>query len=286
MLDHLAARATSDPEGTSPDPVHLVRRYREPGDQEIAGLLAALLAYGQVETLCRLVDRVLRSLGPSPRRALREGRHRASGWGRGLAYRFQTVRDLQALLEGAATMIRDEGGLGIALAARGRTASSFDAALVDWAAGLRRRAEAFAGPSRGLRHLLPDPAGGSACKRWRLYLRWMVRSRGPHDLGTWNRFLSPADLILPLDTHWIRIGTRLGLTSLRTPGLRMAREITDGLRRIDPEDPLRFDYGVCHLGIRGGCPPRLTRAACRACELRSICAGAATRRGPAATIVP
>jgi endonuclease III len=114
----------------------------------------------------------------------------------------------------------------------------------------------------------------------------MIRPDDGIDCGAWSGLFSAADLTLPLDTHWIRMAPRLGLASRRTPGARMAREITAGLRRIAPSDPLRYDLPVCHLGIAGGCPVRLTAEDCAACRLRSICPTARARgsglRRPAA----
>jgi uncharacterized protein (TIGR02757 family) len=256
------------------DPVFLVRRYESSGDREVAGLIAALFAYGRVELLCRAVESILDLLAPSPRAALLEGRHEARGFARGFRYRFQTARDLRGLLRAAARVLEEEGTLGRALASRRPAgeagAAALDEALARLVADLRRSAGRDLGP--GLRHLLADPASGSAGKRWRLYLRWMIRPDDGLDCGVWSEHFVPSDLTLPLDTHWLRLGPRLGWTARRTADLRMARDITDALRRVAVDDPLRYDLPICHLGIRGGCPPRLSPADCAACPLRPICA--------------
>ncbi len=253
------------------DPVHLVRRYASPGDREVAGLIAAVLAYGQVGVLCREIGKILEELAPSPRAAILEGRHESPRFCRAFRYRFTRRRDLVGLLHAAAEMIRAEGGLGAGLARRRNENADPVEALARWVHDLRASAESRAGRSRGLTHLLADPARGGACKRWWLYLRWMVRPDDGTDLGSWSALVPASDLVLPLDTHWIRMAPRLGLTARRTPDGKMAREITAALRRIGPEDPLRYDYPVCHLGIEGRCPPKLTAAHCRACPLRGVC---------------
>lgn len=259
------------------DPVLLVRAFADSADRELAGLLAALFAYGRVEVFCRAIGSVLRELGPSPRAALENGRHRWSGFARGFRYRFQTREDLLALLDAAASLTRREGSLGAALEARlpqgDRGPVALDEGLGRWVRELR----VLAGPrvSPGLSHLLADPSRGGAVKRWRLYLRWMIRPDDGIDCGAWSNRFSSADLTLPLDTHWIRMGPRLGLTNRRAPGLRMAREITAGLRRVAPTDPLRYDLPICHIGIGGGCPPVLSRSDCRACLLQAICSSGA-----------
>ena len=96
--------------------------------------------------------------------------------------------------------------------------------------------------------LLPSPSAGSACKRLNLFLRWMVRQDNV-DPGGWDS-VSPAKLIIPLDTHMHRIGRRLGLTPRRQADLRTAIEITEGFRGICPSDPVRYDFALTRLGIR------------------------------------
>ena len=107
-------------------------------------------------------------------------------------------------------------------------------------------------PARpGVAYFFPRPSAGSACKRLNLYLRWMVR-RDAVDFGVWTA-VSPAQLIVPLDTHVIRLGRCLRLTRYTSPGWRMAADITRALRQLDPDDPVRFDFSLCHVGMMGAC---------------------------------
>jgi uncharacterized protein (TIGR02757 family) len=101
-----------------------------------------------------------------------------------------------------------------------------------------------------------------------LFLRWMVR-HDEVDLGAW-RIVSPSKLIVPLDTHVIRLGRCLGLTRYRSPGWRMAAEITASLRSIDPIDPARFDFSLCHVGMMNACGFG-RRPGDMQCPLRGIC---------------
>jgi uncharacterized protein (TIGR02757 family) len=103
----------------------------------------------------------------------------------------------------------------------------------------------------GVRYFFPRPSAGSACKRLNLFLRWMVR-RDEVDLGVWAS-IPPSKLIVPLDTHVIRLGRCLRLTRYTSPGWRMASEITASLRAIDPDDPVRFDFSLCHVGMMNAC---------------------------------
>ena len=72
------------------------------------------------------------------------------------------------------------------------------------------------------------------------------------DLGVWSK-VRPGQLIVPLDTHVIRVGQCLRLTTLKSPGWRMAADITASLRAIDPIDPVKFDFSICHLGMMNAC---------------------------------
>jgi uncharacterized protein (TIGR02757 family) len=130
--------------------------------------------------------------------------------------------------------------------------------------------------SRGTRFSLPDPLEGAACKRWRMFLRWMVREGWP-DLGQWRRY-PPAALVIPLDTHVARTARLIGLTSRTTPDGRMAQEITEVLRSMDPMDPLRYDFALSHLGILGDCPGARSLPGCAPCPLVTLCRAGVTKR--------
>jgi uncharacterized protein (TIGR02757 family) len=103
----------------------------------------------------------------------------------------------------------------------------------------------------GICYFFPRPSGGSACKRLNLFLRWMVR-RDAIDPGGWDA-VPASKLVVPLDTHVIRLGQCLRLTRYTSPGWRMASDITASLRRLDADDPVRFDFSLCHLGMRNAC---------------------------------
>jgi len=99
----------------------------------------------------------------------------------------------------------------------------------------------------GVRFFFPSPRDGSACKRLNLYLRWMVRKDGV-DLGVWKR-MDPAHLVIPLDAHIYTIARRVGLTRYRSPGWPMALDITRRLRKLDPRDPVKYDFAFHRMGL-------------------------------------
>lgn len=257
------------------DPVHLVRRYRDPADREVVGFLAAGLAFGRVAGLVASLERVLARLGPQPARFVR-GFDPASDRDafEGLGHRWIRARDLAALVWILRRMLEQAGSIeAFFLQGHEPGAPDVGAALESFSTRARRidlrpvYGRAVVAP--GVHFFFPRPSTGSACKRLNLFLRWMVR-RDAIDLGVWRR-VAPAALIVPLDTHVVRVGRCLGLTRYRSPGWAMAVEITRALRRLDPDDPVRYDFALCHLGMANLCGFG-RRHGDRECPLRGWCA--------------
>ncbi len=262
------------------DPLQFLHRYDDPADQEVVGLLSALFAYGRVSGIIANLHDLLGHLSGKPSAAVRDGTlPRWEARFSGFRYRFQCAEDLLGLLWVIRRILRRFGSLEAAFRAcylpgRQGPRPLYDA-LVRWVRLLR--AELLdhprwkeSGLGRGLLHLLPDPSTGSACKRWNLYLRWMVRGPDGLDLGLW-RTVSKHHLILPLDTHTARICRRLGLTSRRSPSWAMAEEITRVLRALDPEDPVRYDFSIARQGILERCKKNPDPLLCASCPLAGIC---------------
>jgi uncharacterized protein (TIGR02757 family) len=280
--EHLDALLTTfDPAARRvEDPVSFVHRYHEAGDREVVALVAASLAFGNVKAVRASVGRVLATLGPEPARFVdhatpKELRDRLHGF----VHRVYRGPDLASLLGRAGRVRRRHGSLGHAMACH------LDGAGGDLREGLARFADELRGPrpGPGLAHLVSDPRAGSACKRLLLYLRWMVRPADGVDLGQWP--LSPSVLLVPVDTHIHRIGRNLGLTRRATASWRAAEDITASLRRYDPEDPVKYDFALCHLGVSRDCPSQRDTGKCGRCVLRDVCGqwGATAGTGRAAS---
>ena len=232
----------------APDPLEPVLRFDDPADQEIAGLVASSLAFGNVKQILRSVKAVLGVL-PAPRRdltAMRPAvlRRRLEGF----RHRYVTGTEMADLLLGARRVLRRHGGLGRCFAAGVEEGDAvLLPALGHFTAALRK------GAVLPKNYLLPDPARGSACKRMMMYLRWMLR-RDAVDPGPW-RDLEPARLhagllVIPIDTHMHRIALRLGFTKRKAADMRTALEVTEAFRTLRPEDPVRYDFALTRLGIR------------------------------------
>jgi uncharacterized protein (TIGR02757 family) len=102
--------------------------------------------------------------------------------------------------------------------------------------------------SHGIKFMFPDPMKGSACKRMNLFLRWMIR-KDELDFGLWNE-IPTSKLFIPVDTHVAKICKELKLTKLKNVSWKMADEITANLKRFDNEDPVKYDFALCHIGMR------------------------------------
>lgn len=259
------------------DPIVFPHSYEDPREIEISAFIAAVLAYGRIDLFKKTIGRIL---------ALSDGRlfdyvsafeaKQERPRFRGLYYRFNTEDDLFSLMQMISGVIKKEGSLGALFMTFyhedaediGPALSRFVAVLRGFLPGNFRPVHAPL--SRGLSYLLPSPTSGSACKRLNLFLRWMIRPNDGVDFGLWKA-IPPAKLIIPLDTHIIRIARYLQLTARRTPDWKMAREITSVLRQCDPSDPLRYDFALCHLGISGACPLVPNPGKCRICPLQPAC---------------
>lgn len=239
------------------DPVHLVRPFSQSADREIAGFCAGALAFGRVASVIHSIETLLRIMGPHPAGFVRgfdpAQPHPAL---RAMVHRWTRGEDLAALLWILRQMLEQSGSIerffadgssdddedvGPALESFSERAMRLDI----------RRAYGRVPRRPGVCYFFPRPSRGSACKRLNLFLRWMVR-HDAIDPGGW-RAVSPSKLVVPLDTHVIRLGQCLRLTRYTSPGWRMAADITASLRRLDPDDPVRFDFSLCHLGMRNAC---------------------------------
>lgn len=279
ILDQL--NAARSPRQLANDPLSFCHRYGEAADREVAAVIASSFAYGAVPIILRNLESIFARLGPSPQRYVEHfdpaGGLRIFG---GFKHRFNDGRDLCALLWAMRLMLERAGSI------EAFFLRHHDPGAPDVTESLNRYSAAVKALDyrpvfgRGgfpedsyFPFLFPAPASGSACKRLCMFLRWVVRPADGIDLGLWHG-VSPSQLIIPVDTHIQRIGGYLGLSRRRSADWAMAREITAALRRLDPADPVRYDFALAHLGISEGCDGSDPRA-CADCPIAGIC----SRRG-------
>ena len=261
------------------DPIQIVRRWKTADDREVVGLCASALAFGRVSSVLQSIERVVGMMDGEPAAYVRRFDPRRHGPGfADVVHRWTRGPDLVALLWIMRQMIDRAGSIqDFFLEDYDPAAEDIEAALDSFSAralALDLRSAYGTVPKRpGVCYFFPRPSAGSGCKRMNLFLRWMVR-RDALDLGVWTR-VSPARLVVPLDTHVIRVGRCLRLTRRVSPGWPMARDITASLRQLDAGDPVKYDFALCHLGMmnacgfnRAGVAPALRDARC---PLRGLC---------------
>lgn len=254
------------------DPVAAVHRYRRTVDRELVGLVASAVAFGNIKTLRAKLEDALDRIGPDVAKMADDELElfvRLHGW----KHRVCRGEDLARLLIGARRVQRAFGTLGRKFSTELAETGDLRQALIRFVRAIRD-AGGLATSSRlsgrrGAAHILPDPSGASGCKRLLLYLRWMARPADGVDLGLWD--VPTATLLVPVDTHVHRLSLNLGLTDRKTLSFHTAQDITETLRKIDPEDPTKFDFALCHLGMSRRCPSRRDSVRCSGCQVRSVC---------------
>jgi uncharacterized protein (TIGR02757 family) len=251
------------------DPVLFPRRYEDSADRETAGFITACFAYGRVGLFRSVVETLLSKMGASPSQFLRDFDPKRQGrLFKGIKYRFNENEDIVCLFFIIQKILRRHSSLEDAFMECYRSDDE------DIERGLSGLANEFLQVDTtpvygknvrppGLSQFFPLPSKGSACKRFNLFLRWMIRDRDI-DLGIWKG-VPKNKLIIPLDTHIARISRCLGLTKRRSQDWRTAVEVTGALRRFDPEDPLKYDFALCHHGISGLCRGERKKEICREC---------------------
>jgi uncharacterized protein (TIGR02757 family) len=254
-LDTLYAEFNAD--RAVADPVWMARRYDRSDDREVAAFIAAALAFGRVQSVLNSVDGVLQVMGASPAAFVRDFEPaRDRHCFKHLVHRWTNGADFAALVWILHQMIEQSGSIeAFFIAGLADDAVDVGAALQSFSTrALALDVSAIYGrkrPKPGVAYFFSRPSSGGACKRLNLFLRWMVRE-DQVDLGVWKK-IRPGQLIVPLDTHVIRVGQCLRLTKLKSPGWRMAADITASLRALDPVDPVKFDFSICHLGMMNAC---------------------------------
>jgi len=232
------------PEFIEADPISVPHRYTGRADREVAGFLAATIAWGNRKAIVRSGRRMMRAMDDAPADFVRNASARELALLDSYVHRTFNGGDLRDFVLALRRMDAEYGGIGAFFESRYEATGSIPQVLAEF------RREFFAGDHalRCEKHL-SSIEKGAACKRLCMYLRWMVRRDGRGvDFGEWRRIPMSA-LYLPLDVHTGEMGRALGLLTRRQNDWRAVEEITAVLREADPDDPVRFDYALFGAGI-------------------------------------
>src|SRR3990172_2493022 len=259
-------------------PLEFVHRFKDDRDREITGLIASSLAYGKVAGIKRSVETVLALMNNEPYRFtinFKPEKHEKAF--SGFIHRFNNGDDIRCLLYFMRQMFEESGSIGgfftkgyipdeknikSALVSFSERTLALDSSEIYKTKKLPKKA--------GVRFFFTSPSDGSPCKRLNLYLRWMVRRNDALDFGIWKD-ISPSKLVMPLDTHVARISRYIGLTSRENASWLMAEEGTENLKKLDPNDPVKYDFAIARLGIIEECKGRKKPEKCKGCLIRELC---------------
>lgn len=226
------------------DPIQFPRRYNRLQDIEVAGILCATIAWGRRAAILSSCGRMLEAMGDSPYGYLMEADLENFPMEGNAVHRTFSQKDLLFFLRGLREIYRKHDSLEELFAPR-----KGERGL--WEGITRFRESMLAVPhDAGAERHISCPGKNSACKRLHLFLKWMVRRDGIVDMGVWKK-ISPSDLSIPLDVHVGNVSRRLGILLRRQNDRRAVEELDAFLRRLDPQDPVKYDYALFGLGESG-----------------------------------
>ncbi len=234
------------PEFIADDPICVPHRYAGRNDREIAGFLAATIAWGNRKAIVRSGLRMMQCMDDAPADFVRNASDRELDLLASYAHRTFNGGDLRDFVLALRRFETEWGGVGAFFEAQYARLGDLPAVLAAFRCEFFRAEHA----ARCEKHL-SSVERGAACKRLCMYLRWMVRhdDRGV-DFGEW-RGIPMSALRLPLDVHAAAVGRALGLLRRRRNDWRAVEEVTAALRAFDPRDPVRYDYALFGAGIDG-----------------------------------
>ena len=222
------------------DPSQFMHQVEGDANREATAFVASCLSFGKRELFCAKIRRIIDCASGDVDAWVRTGRFARDmhcGCGR-CFYRFFTEGDMHGFLGEYMALMREHGTLGEYVR---REAGG------DGLGAVRAICRRFGGRGAAV---VPKGAE-SACKRVCMFLRWMVRSGSPVDLGLWADAVDRRTLVMPLDVHVVRQATRLGLMPHATASMSSARRLTSALAEVFPDDPLRGDFALFGYGVNG-----------------------------------
>jgi uncharacterized protein (TIGR02757 family) len=238
------------------DPVSIPHRFTQRADREIAGFFAATFAWGNRTTIITKSKELMERMDHAPHDFIQH--HSDQDLQRLLGFRHRTFNDTDLLYFVHFLHLHYSGTH--PCKPSGMDSSTLESAFSYWMdPGDEDTGKALSGfyqyftgtediPGRTRKHVA-TPAHKSTCKRLNMYLRWMVRKDDKGvDFGMWKK-ISPVQLVCPIDLHVARVARRFGLLNRTQTDWQAAIELTEVLRRYDPQDPVKYDFALFGLGI-------------------------------------
>ncbi len=237
--------AYEHPSFLSDDPIKIPHRFSLREDIEIAAFLSATIAWGQRVTIINNAQKLMDLMGSSPFDFVMNHKEKDLDRFYGWCHRTFQPEDLQYFLGALKQLYTSKGSLEPYFSQPNSS---------DLFRGIHSFHESFFAygpPARSRKHV-SDPFKGSAAKRLNMFLRWMVRDSAKGvDFGLWTS-ISPAQLSCPLDVHSGNVARKLGLLRRKQNDWKAVQELDQSLRRLDSEDPVKYDFALFGLGVFEG----------------------------------
>lgn len=226
------------------DPISIPRLFSRKEDIEIAGFLAATIAWGQRPTIIRNAKKLMDWMENRPFEFVRQSDETAFERFGEFVHRTFNGTDCRYFLHALREIYRNEGGLENLFTNGFKTGGN----MLESIGHFRRKFLSYQPETRTEKHVA-NPLKGSSAKRINMFLRWMVRDDDTGvDFGLWNN-IPPSALMMPLDVHSGNVARKLGLLKRKQNDWKAVDELTSRLREFDVTDPVKYDFALFGLGV-------------------------------------
>ncbi|MCI0473874.1 MAG: TIGR02757 family protein [Ignavibacteria bacterium] len=230
---------------SSSDPNWDLRRFKTKSDIELAAFIVSCYSYGNVASINSFTESIFKYTGKSLTNFIKTTDFTIPPSDTNFYYRFNSNTDFFLLLTALRIAKKEYGSLkNVFLDGYSESHENIIPALTHFSEKLR----SFVQSTKSFEYLIPPVTRNSTCKRLNLFLRWMVR-KDNIDFGFWGREVSSSKLIIPVDTHVYKVALKIGLVKRKSCDMKFAIELTDRLKQFDAEDPVKYDFALCHIGI-------------------------------------
>lgn len=225
------------------DPISIPHEFNHRGDVEIAGFLAATIAWGNRKMILRNARRMMEIMDNSPYEFIMNSGLSDFARINGFVHRTFNSTDMIYFLKALQNIYRHKGGLE-AIFNTYQTTDSLQPAIHEF----HKIFFELSHEKRTERHV-SDPFKGSAAKKLNMYLRWMIRKDNKGvDFGIWDS-IPPSILSCPLDVHSGNVARKLGLLKRKQNDSKAVTELDTFLRSLDKQDPVKYDFALFGLGV-------------------------------------
>jgi uncharacterized protein (TIGR02757 family) len=233
-----------------PDPLQFSHLFKDKNDIEVMSFIASVFAYGNVKQINSSLKKFLEFADSKPFSFIQNFKSTKINKKFSIVHRFYSSNDIVQFFSLLNLAYSEFGSLkNLFLSGYNQDDLNTKNAITNFSKYFISKAKKeFRVLSTGMKFMFPLPEKGSACKRMNLFLRWMVR-KDELDFGLWKE-IPTSKLIIPVDTHIARICKRLRLTKRKNVSWKMAEEITENLKKLDRDDPVKYDFAICHIGMR------------------------------------